>query len=655
MCGLAAVLVEHAGRDVPPHVEAIPEAWLDALDDAIAHRGPDGHGRFRDRLVRDDGVVIDVAFVHRRLSIIDHAGGHQPMVLCEQHLAPELTYGSGQRAIIASEATDAPDLVAVVFNGCLYNHRAVRRSLHSLGEAFESDHSDTEAMLRGWHRLGDEMRHRLDGMYAAVWWDRRLGRLVARRDIAGEKPLYRRIATAEGVRIEAYSSVPLGNAGLAWAPIGQPGRRWATHGWAKDPSRDETQATAGDWGSGQRLGRPAGGRGDPEAPPLTADEVDAMLTRSVAQRIEADVPLGCFLSGGVDSSLIAHYAQQVLTRRGRRLSTFCLRMPAGAYDESQHAAAAAAAIGTDHTTIDVQPDPAGDLVHLIETLGLPLADSSLLPTYWISRAAREHVTVALAGDGGDELFGGYSRYAGNRVLGRCGWLLGLLPEAALPDREPTSRWSRLRRLAMAAKGDRYEDLVALFPRVMAQRVFAGGSERRAEHIRDPLSWDFAHYLSDDLLRKVDTASMAVALEVRCPMLSSELIVRCLGAPLDVLMPGGERKGLLRRVARRHLPALIVDRPKQGFAIPIGRWLREDFGGLRELLNDMLRSTEPFAGLGIDIDRSQVDRMLDEHDRAGERSALPWKGRDHGQRLYGLLVLSVWCRWRQSMRATAPSM
>lgn len=653
MCGLAAVIVEHGGQAGP--LDAIPEAWLDALDRAIAHRGPDGRGRFRDRVVRQDGVVVDVALVHRRLSILDHEGGQQPMVVCEGHLAPELTYGSGQRAVVASEVSDAPDLTALVFNGCLYNHRALRRSLASLGEGFETDHSDTEALLRGWHRLGEELRHRLDGMYAAVWWDRRLGRLVARRDIAGEKPLYRRGAMAGGVRIEAYASVPLHVAGLAWAPVGRPVRRWLTHGWARDASREETQVEPGRWAEGEKVGRPAGGRGDPEAPPLTASEVDAMLARSVAQRIEADVPLGCFLSGGVDSSLIAHYAQWVLSRRGQRLSTFCLRMPDAAYDESEHAKRAAEAIGTQHTTIDVQPDPAGDLVHLVETLGLPIADSSLLPTHWISRAAREHVTVALAGDGGDELFGGYSRYAGQRVLGRFGWLLGLMPERVFPDRVPTSRWARLRRLALAARGDGYSDLVAIFPRAIAEAVFGPGGDGCKERTRDPLAWDFEAYLPDDLLRKVDTASMAVALEVRCPMLSAELVARCLAAPLDVLMPGGDRKGLLRRVARQHLPAEIVDRPKQGFAIPIGRWLREDRGGLRELLHDLIGSREPFAGLGMEIDRSQVDRMLLEHDRAGERSMWPWKGRDHGQRLYALLVLAIWCRWRQSTRATAPSM
>jgi asparagine synthase (glutamine-hydrolysing) len=316
-------------------------------------------------------------------------------------------------------------------------------------------------------------------------------------------------------------------------------------------------------------------------------------------------------------------------------------MPDPRYDESGFAAACAVAIGSDHTTLDCDGEPASDLVRLIHTLGLPFGDSSLLPSYWVSAAARQSVKVALSGDGGDELFIGYDRYwAADRLL-KAG-LLAWLPAGWIPARDPKSWTAKAARLINAARGMGYLDLISVFPTQDLRRLL--GRSERTELPNQAraggniaVAWDVMHYLPDDLLRKTDSASMQHSLEVRCPFLDPLLAVACLSAPLQDLIPGGQRKGLLRAIARRYLPAEIVDRPKQGFAIPIGEWFRTDYGGMKQLLMDHLGSAEPWgpASLGIDLNMAFVRRMIDEH--MNEK-------RDHSQRLYMLLVLSIWAKW-----------
>lgn len=652
MCGIAGILrvtPVSAGPEAlrhalsRPHAEAIPEAWLDTLDASIKHRGPDGQGRFRDRAMRHDGAVVDVAFVQRRLSILDHVGGKQPMTA---------------------------DGVTVVFNGCIYNHRELRRALVGLGHEFASDHSDTEVLVRGWKAWGSSLWERLDGMFAVAVWDHARAELVLARDKAGEKPLY--LATVNplhpfaGSQGVLFGSVAGSLARLKCNLIGDEGCaldhagtfEWLTYGFGGQPPvgdlesvwpgrearhcswRDGHFGSCDGWWSAKPLTR--------TSEPLSASALDAMLDRAVASRLEADVPLGCFLSGGVDSSLIAALAK----RRTGTLHTFSVRMPDARYDESVHAEVAARHVGTVHRTLDCDARPADDVVHLIHQIGLPLGDSSLLPTYWVSRAARQQVKVALTGDGGDELFGGYDRYRAHAVLARHGRWLSHLPSALLPRQDAKSRLDRAARLVDAAKGDGYRDLVRIFPTNFWHlisphhkpgvpavhengRCHDPGNPRAP--VSDPLRWDFDHYLPDDLLLKVDTASMAVALEARTPFLGSEVMEAALAAPLDVLMPRGERKGLLKQVARRYLPAEIVDRPKQGFAIPIGEWFRSGFGGMKALLMDHLNSVEPFGPprLGIDLNRRYIQQMVDEHMN---------NRRDHGQRLYMLLVLSIWAKW-----------
>lgn len=693
MCGIAGILKIHgpAGGPPPPPLEAIPEAWLDVLDDAIAHRGPDGQGRFRDRAVRADGVVVDVAFVHRRLSIIDHAGGHQPMVYDGQRLRADLTYARGEPPKLAHElcpTSERPGLIAVVFNGCIYNHRELRTELESLGHRFETDHSDTEALAHGWRAWETGAFDACEAMLACAVWDRSLGTWALARDRFGEKPLY--VLDDDGVPA-AFASSAAGLVRLPETLAGGAGLRpddlveWIALGYAPErtPFGGLTQLAPGSWAdsNGRRERRRASDldgrtgvrraaaafvpidRGERAA----ADAVEAAIDDAVRRRLEADVPLACFLSGGLDSSLIARAA----ARHVDRLRTICVRMPDERYDESAHARRVAELIGSEHEEIETGAAPADDLLALIAGMGLPFGDSSLLPTHWVSRAAHERVGVAMGGDGGDELFLGYERYAvaGDLVpiqlVTRASF--GISPSLT-PQRDPKSAWTKGARLMTAAGRRSYRSLLAIFQApdlraLLGPRGRACRWDDRANSVRLAQRYDLDHHLPGDLLRKVDTASMACPLEVRSPMLDPALARLTLTMGLDRLRSGrgglvvshAQRKGLLRSVARRHFPRGLVDRPKQGFAIPIGAWFRTDFGGMRQLLHDHLGSADPFPGLadaGVEIDMGFVRRMLREHDAAGERSLSPWRGRDHSQRLYMLLVLSVWARWLARVRANA---
>ncbi len=704
MCGIAGILRLHpppseapqpgsgppSPPPTPPHpLEAIPEAWLDILDDSIKHRGPDGAARFRDRAVRPDGTIVDIALVHRRLSIIDHAGGHQPMVHDGERLRPDLTYAPGEPPVLAHEAAPGLPLVAVAFNGCIYNHRELRAELEASGHRFETDHSDTEVLVQSWRSWGDTAAEAgvtrwLNGMYAVLFWDRIRGLCNARRDPFGEKPLQVLRTPASSVTVwcssrsglekslvPVFEQASTVDASDRTESLSTPTARWIRQGWSNQravdggwcydanpaadvPNDDETPVEAGHFGVVAWMGR-AGSR-----PPLNAETADALIREAVILRLEADVPLGCFLSGGIDSALIAHHAVRELGK----LDTFTVRMPADAYDESPAAMESARVLGTTHHTLDCHTAPAEDLVRLIENLGVPFGDSSLLPTFWVARAAGEHVRVALAGDGGDELFCGYERHRVPAMLHRLPRIAGSLPSGLIPDRDPKDKSSKLRRLLALRRlspSSIGPEMTAIFMRRELRRLLP--SHQADWHIIDsigalargstsPRAWDVDEYLTGDLLRKTDTASMAVPIEVRCPFLDPRLAEAALGTPLDVLMPNGERKGLLKQVARKYLPEHIVNRPKQGFAIPIGAWFRTDYGGMRQLLHDRLRSADPFPGLadaGVEINMRFVERMLAEHDAAGEKSINPWRGRDHSQRLYMLLVLSIWANWLQRVR------
>jgi asparagine synthase (glutamine-hydrolysing) len=651
MCGIGGILRIHPpGAYVPPADVAIPDKWLDIIDDAVQHRGPDGHGRFQDRFLRADGTTIDVALVHRRLAIIDPVGGEQPMVLD-----------------IAGPASPN-HRIAVVFNGCLYEHRELRRRLELAGHRFQTHHSDTEVWLHGWRQRGPGFWQKLrDWMGAVAIWDSTSGLFIA-RDRFGEKPLYM-LDSFDGP-VWAFASTAAALARLTWELGATPCLDalglgdWLRYGCDPEltPLRGIVQLPAATamfiphaTPAGPRevlhaevspeIRSLAGELAGLEGQPL-ADRIEAYLEAAVAQRLEADVPLGCFLSGGVDSSLIASAAR----RQAGRLSTICIRMPDQRYDESAYAEQVARVIGSQHITVDADASPAADLVRLIETMGLPFGDSSLLPTWWAAAAAAKHMRVVLTGDGADELFLGYQRHIAMRLLPFAtpvGAVLGR--EAVLPRGHPKSRREKIARFLTAARHHGYADLVAIFPTPEWQSLVGGApgaggaqpgealltSNASAASPLDARRIDIERHLPADMLRKVDFATMAAGLEARAPFLAPGVADAALVLSRRQLMPIGQRKGLLRMIARKYLPHEIVDRPKMGFAIPIGEWFRSDYQGMKQLLLDHLESAEPWGALPIELNRRYICRMIGEHMQ---------DKRDHSQRLYMLLVLSIWARW-----------
>ena len=646
MCGIGGIL----RTDGKP----IPDEWLDAIDARIAYRGPDGHGRFRDRVEIDtpDGKrTVEVAFVHRRLSIIDHEDGAQPMV--------------SERGRNESEG-----LVAVVFNGCIYNHRELRNELESEGHHFVTDHSDTEVLIHGWRQWKEKLPEHLEGMYAFAVWDRIGAIMLLARDPFGEKPLCACIAPDDW--LENYSQIKTVAFSSEFAALCAIGVRGSHHGWTEHESssvansvvfgyvndgippaeslkieyrKGATPVIAHEWRDLSGIARRRRMRSREPRQPVALADIEQGLDKAVARRLEADVPLGCFLSGGVDSSLVAHFAKQ----QKPDLMTFSVRMLDARYDESAHAKRVAKHLGTNHTTLAVSMNPAEDLVHLIDILGQPFGDSSILPTYWVSKAARAHVKVALSGDGGDELFLGYERYMAARSLARHWWWLRLLPAPFMHRAHLKSRWNKLARLIDMARDYPHIRLAAMetiftqsqtrtlgfdeteiSSSIPSDMVSDVASQQRA--IDELRHFDLDNYLPNDLLRKVDTASMACALEVRCPFLDRDLARAALAMPIEELIPGGKRKGLLRQIARKYLPDGIVDRPKMGFAVPIGEWFRSDYGGMKTLLLDHLQSTNPFGP--IELNKKAVQRFIDEH--MSSKS-------DHSHRLFTLLTLSIWAK------------
>ncbi|MGI9012865.1 MAG: asparagine synthase (glutamine-hydrolyzing), partial [Phycisphaerales bacterium] len=531
MCGIGGILRTDGTR--------IPDEWLDAIDTEIAWRGPDGQGRFHDHVEWIDASGtrrrVDVAFVHRRLSIIDHQDGCQPMV--------------SERGRNEHEG-----LVAVVFNGCIYNHRELRSQLESRGHAFATDHSDTEVLIHGWREWGMELAQHLEGMFAFALWDRSRRAVIVARDWCGRKPLYvlQRPGAGDGCPgIFAFASAT--NA-LMFDPVSQPRESDASAWWPgvsnylargymenmhgqmlpgttvreHTPGLIESFDAVG--GCEQMLVPVERVKSTSQSTTVSTQTIESLIEQAVQRRLEADVPLGCFVSGGVDSSLIAYFAK----KHKPDLMTFSVRMPDERYDESRYATRAADHLGTVHHTLDVAMNPAEDLVHLIKLLGQPFADSSILPTYWVSKAAREHVKVALSGDGGDEIFIGYERFLAAPLLAQHHRMLAHIPQWLGRNAHPKSKRAKLARLSVMARD--YPSLgIAAMESIFTQSQIAALTDSkphdpsRIEHDNSLYNatarlraFELEHYLPCDLLRKLDTASMAVALEVRCPFLDRDL-------------------------------------------------------------------------------------------------------------------------------------
>lgn len=565
MCGLAG-FIGMGDRDD-----------LLAMTRAIAHRGPDGEGLFID-------ARNAVHLGHRRLAIIDIAGGAQPMLNREQDCA-------------------------VIFNGEIYNHLELRAELTAKGHRFLSDHSDTEVLLHGWREWGPGLPLRLNGMFAFAIWDSRQRALFLARDRFGEKPLY--WARQGGSLYFASELSALGQHRHFRAEVDLLSQqKLLAHGFIPAPNaywRDARKLRPGHWlryDAGSQVLRdecywrfaiePRPVRDEAEA----EEELRHLLRQAVSRRLMSDVPLGVFLSGGIDSSAVTAFA--AAAQPG--LQSFALGFDEPSYDESAHAAVMAAAAGTRHHAERLSLSRARDLMpDLLTRLDEPLGDPSLLPTFALCRFARRHVTVALSGDGGDELFAGYDTFAAlaparlyQRLIGQAGLHRGiralaeLLPQSGR-NMSPDYRIRRALQGLDAGPAQWHPRWLApLAPTqiaelwgmpVHAEDLYAEALEiweqgRGRSLAEQGMEFYTRLYLPDAILQKVDRAAMLNGLEVRAVFLDNDLADFARTLPTGLKLRGSRRKYLLKRALRGLLPASILARRKKGFGIPLRDWMRE---------------------------------------------------------------------------------
>jgi asparagine synthase (glutamine-hydrolysing) len=624
MCGIYGILALDGPRRHDVSV-------LARMGDAIVHRGPDDSGAF------EDGPLL---LGMRRLSIIDVAGGHQP---------------------ISSEDGQ----VIVVCNGEIYNFRELRRKLVAAGHRFATN-SDTEVAVHAYEQYGDAFLNELDGMFGLALWDRRRRRLLVARDAIGVKPMYYRLEGREFMfasEAKAMLAVPGVPAELDRSAVAQylsvgyvaapnaifrgmhklePGScliaeqgRVRTNRYYRLPAELDTTTSEDRW----------------------VESVRAEMERAVRDQMVSDVPIGAFLSGGIDSSAVValmsrHSAQPVKTYSiGFQGST-----AAALYDELPYARQVARQFGTDHHEIVVQPDVATLLPGLVWHMDEPVADTAFVTTYLVSKFARQDVTVILSGVGGDELFGGYKRYLDEHYRslyhripafirsGMLGPLAGLLP---------SDRHSRVLNQMRLAKAFLQADELPFPERYRAYMQVYGAAERAAllrdgdpgdfddciarafaqaqtgDPLRQLMDVDLATQLPDDLLLLTDKMSMAVSLECRVPLLDRRLVELAARMPGPLKMRGGELKHVLKRALQGVLPDSILHREKRGFGAPMGAWLRAELAPmLRELL-----APEAIRRRGL-FSPEAVQATILEHER--QRA-------DRTDHLLALINLEIWCR------------
>lgn len=614
MCGIAGILLL-PGAD-PARLQAVG-----AMTDALWHRGPDGRGVWTD-------PAAGIALGHRRLAIVDLSeAGHQPM------------HSASGRLIVS-------------YNGEVYNAEALRPEL-AARQPFRG-HSDTEIMLAAFEQRGVlPALPLLAGMFATALWDREARSLTLIRDRLGKKPLY--IArTAHGLvfgsELRALRAVPGFNPQIdrkalsfllhnGWIP--EPLTIWeATFKLSPGTALTITAEELVDCDAHALLDRARpwwsldavieAGRAAPFAGDAAAAEeaLDVLLREAVRERMVADVPLGAFLSGGIDSSVVVAMMQ---AQSSRPVRSFTIAMAGEGYSEATHAARVAAHLGTSHQTMEVTAQEATDVIpRLPELWDEPFADESQIPTYLVARLARADVTVALSGDGGDEIFGGYRRHL---EAARIAWLLGL-PRSwrqALGGGACLlgGRFGGIGRLVAAPDGVALHEMLVSVRDDRRRAGHALITGARVPRLRDPaealMARDTLSYLPGDVLTKVDRATMAVALEARCPLLDHRVAAFAWSLPRTMKIRNGRGKWLLRRVLRRYVPPTLFERPKAGFNVPISEWL---VGRLRPWAEAVLDS----AGDDGLLDGARLRRCWAEH-AAGQR--------DHGREIWAALMFEAW--------------
>ncbi|MFN2468586.1 MAG: asparagine synthase (glutamine-hydrolyzing) [Gaiellaceae bacterium] len=585
---------------------------LDVVE-LLRHRGPDSEGRFA-----SDGVGVAM----RRLAIIDLETGDQP---------------------IASESGE----VTCVLNGELYNHVELRAELEARGHRF-STRSDVEVVVHLYEEEGERCFARLRGMFAAAVWDERRHRLVLARDRFGIKPLY--LAETGGRLMFASEIAPLLALGAPRRPDLQALADYLSFGYVPGEATGLEGVRA--LRAGHTLVWEDGGATESEFAGIEsrpAADLEATLAEAVRIHLRSDVPLAVLLSGGIDSSLVAALAA---AEAGQPLHTFTIGFEDEAYDEREHGRVVAAALGTEHHELEVETDVVHDLPAIVRHLGEPFAAPSAIPLYYVCRAAAEHVKVALAGEGGDEVFGGYSRFAWDRHAARlqrvlptrvlAGALEPLLgARAARGGRKSLPRRAlKLLRHASLPEAERYFSWFALLSEeakaellpvpAPASRIFAelfGEAPAGLTRLGRLQYVDLRTMVPKEILFKADRMSMAHSLELRVPLLDHEVVAAGLGLPDAEKVRGVETKRALRRLVERRLPRSIARRPKQGFEVPIDRWLR---GELRETACELL-AEERLRRHGL-VDPKAAGRLLRRHLDGEAELGLP---------VYALVVLELW--------------
>jgi asparagine synthase (glutamine-hydrolysing) len=600
VCGIAG-LYSPAG---PPNPELV-----DAMRAALVHRGPDEGST--DTFGR---CVLG----HQRLKVIDLETGSQP---------------------VSNEAGD----VVAVFNGEAYNFLSLR---DQLGGHVVRGTGDTPILPHLYEESGPHFVERLHGMFAVALWDAGRERLVLARDRLGKKPLlWTRLpdgTLAFASELKALLRLPQVSREIDLAAVDAylalqyvPGDGTALRGINKLPPGHVLVAEGGT----ERIER----YWQPEPAEASANEsewlerVRATVSEAVRRRLVADVPLGALLSGGIDSSIVVALMAEASSRPVR---TFTVGFPDARYDERAYARAVAARYGTVHEEAEIEEDVASTLPRLAAAFDEPLGDEAAFPTFLIAEQARRHVTVALAGDGGDESFAGYERYIAHRLAERFpapaaragSKVLRLLPAARREPRSPLFRAARFLDVASTPAERRYARLMEVFPVGLRRELWSDArlaQEVRLEPKRPGIAGlqllDIETYLPGDLLLKADLSSMAHSLELRSPFLDHDVVALGLALPDSLKTNGREGKVALRRAFAADLPLEVARRGKTGFGVPLGRWFRSE---LREVAHDLLSNDRGWF-------RSEtVQRLLDEHE--SERA-------NHGHRLWCLTMLELWVR------------
>jgi asparagine synthase (glutamine-hydrolysing) len=621
MCGITGFV------NLQGHAIAESRARVQKMTDIIAHRGPDG-----------DGVWVDAhcALGHRRLAIIDVSTGQQPM-------------------------GTADGKVQICFNGEIYNFQEVRKELEALGHTFRT-HSDTEVILLAYMQWGEQHVERLNGMFAYAIWDARVRRLMIARDRVGEKPLFyahqgRTLAFGselKALRAGGYCSKDIDPESLdCYLTLGYvPAPRCLYKGVRK--LRPAHYLLLSDAGLVERpywklkLGAPK-----PRTLDEAVEEFEPILDEAVRCRLMSEVPLGAFLSGGIDSGLVVSSMAKLM---GRPVITNSIGSPDPRYDELDLARMVAKHLGTEHHEHVVQPDAVKVLEKIAWHMDEPVADPSTVPTWYVCEMARKNVTVALSGDGGDEAFGGYTfRYWPHVVESRVRravpaalrapvfGALGAVWPASPKLPQPLRLRTISRNLAVSDAVAYYQDLTPMksdvrerlytpeftnelrgftpYEVIHPYYVQSGGNDAlaRSQHA------DMHLYMSDDVLVKVDRMSMAHALEVRAPLLDPRVLEFASTLPAAMKLNGSTGKIVLRRLAERRLPPRLHLAAKRGFSIPIDQWMR---GELKERASDLLRSDSFLLGR---LAHAEVRKLLSDHE-AGKRN--------HGALIWGLLLLKA---------------